>query len=136
MGSSEPEDGVAIRATDAQRREIAAALDRAYADGRLDREEYVERTQIAGSARYVDDLRGLLFDLPGADVPLPPRRASPRPAPATPTPAPVPESDLAPARGDRDVPPARTAPRVIVMALAAVVLVAVVALVLVLSRLT
>lgn len=132
-------DEAPLRATEAQRREIVAALDYAYADGQLGREEYDERTQIATSARYVDDLRGLLFDLQGVEVALPARRATPpsrrEPAssssPGAPDPSDQQSSDLATAPStELDVPGQWSTPKIMATFVGVVALVVVLVVVL------
>lgn len=131
-------DEAPLRATEAQRREITAALDYAYADGQLGREEYDERTQIATSARYVDDLRGLLFDLQGVEVDLPARRATPparrEPAsssPGTPDPDDRQSADLATAPStELDVPGQWSTPKIMATFVGVVALVVVLVVVL------
>lgn len=53
-----------IRAGDADRERVVEALRRAYSEGRLDAEEFGQRTDSAYAATYVDDLPPLLADLP------------------------------------------------------------------------
>ncbi|MGA9749138.1 MAG: DUF1707 domain-containing protein [Nocardioides sp.] len=60
-----------LRASDADRAVVLAALGDAYADGRLTKEEYDERSTEAGLARTLGDLPPLLADL----VSLDPRHA-------------------------------------------------------------
>ncbi|MGA9749137.1 MAG: DUF1707 domain-containing protein [Nocardioides sp.] len=52
-----------LRASDADRVVVLAALGDAYADGRLTREEYDERSTEAGLAKTLGDLPPLLSDL-------------------------------------------------------------------------
>jgi hypothetical protein len=52
-----------MRASDADRDIVFGALAEAYAEGRLDREEYDERTDAAHSAKTLGELPGLLDDL-------------------------------------------------------------------------
>jgi len=71
--TSEPTDvgpvaGGALRASDADRDQVAALLAAAYAEGRLTREEHDERLEQVLSARTFDDLIPLTTDL----VPLGP----------------------------------------------------------------
>jgi hypothetical protein len=69
-----------MRVSDAERNEVAEALSKHYADGRLDAAEFKERLDQAMSAKTRRDLSGLLTDLPGsspapqATAPLPRRR--------------------------------------------------------------
>ncbi len=53
-----------IRIGDAERNEVAEALSRHFADGRLDQTELQERLDRATSAKTRGDLTGLLHDLP------------------------------------------------------------------------
>jgi hypothetical protein len=68
-----------IRASDTEREQIAKLLQAAAGEGRLTPEEAGERLAQASSARYRDDLEGLVADLPPVtlEVPIgrPPRRA-------------------------------------------------------------
>jgi hypothetical protein len=66
---------LALRASDAERDEVAAALARACADGRLSPEELEARVQRAYAATSREELGALLADLPQA-------ARSPAPAPA------------------------------------------------------
>jgi hypothetical protein len=68
-----------LRVSDAERQEIADALGKHFADGRLDRDELDERVHRAMSAKTRADFAGLLDDLPPAGAPAgatvpPPRR--------------------------------------------------------------
>jgi hypothetical protein len=68
-----------LRVSQAERDEVAGALARHFADGRLTVEEYEERVEAALAARTGRDLEPLLSDLP-ADPPHDPvRPAAPRP---------------------------------------------------------
>lgn len=60
-----------IRATDANRTAVSAALDSALDSGQLDRFEHLERVRTATRATYVSELRPLLADLQGVPVDLP-----------------------------------------------------------------
>lgn len=51
------------RASDAERTAVWELLDAAYADGRLDPLEHLERTRAIPHSRYVDELRVLIDDL-------------------------------------------------------------------------
>src|SRR3712207_6730249 len=62
-----------LRASDADRDQVAEVLHAAYAEGRISYEEHSERTAAALTARTFDDLTALTADL----VP-----AAPHPAPA------------------------------------------------------
>lgn len=53
-----------LRASDAQREEVVAALARHGASGRLDPDELAERTERAYAAKTVGELNGPLADLP------------------------------------------------------------------------
>lgn len=72
-----------LRAADADREAVAAALGRALSEGRLGVDEYEERLAKAYAARTYGDLGGLTADLPGAtptrhaSVPEPARAAQP-----------------------------------------------------------
>jgi hypothetical protein len=66
--------GQAIRASDGERDQVVALLQRDFADGRLTQAELAERVGAALAARTRDQLQALTADLPGADVP-PARRA-------------------------------------------------------------
>jgi DUF1707 SHOCT-like domain len=66
-----------LRASDADRDAVVAALSEHYQAGRLSTDELEDRTGAALSARTYGELSALTADLPG---PVP---ASPRPAPAT-----------------------------------------------------
>lgn len=52
-----------LRAADQDRVVVQQVLDEAYADGRLDRAEYDERTARVGGLRYLGDVDSLLSDL-------------------------------------------------------------------------
>ena len=60
--------GQAIRASDGERDQVVALLQRDFADGRLTQAELEERVGAALAARTRDQLRALTADLPGADV--------------------------------------------------------------------
>ena len=60
--------GQAVRASDGERDQVAAQLQRHFADGRLTQAELEERVGAALAARTRDQLRALTADLPGADV--------------------------------------------------------------------
>ncbi|MDQ3156756.1 MAG: DUF1707 domain-containing protein [Actinomycetota bacterium] len=63
--SSDPRDPVSagLRATDTDRHVVTSALADAYADGRLDRGEYDERSDLAVTAKLLGDFVPLLKDL-------------------------------------------------------------------------
>jgi Domain of unknown function (DUF1707) len=65
--------GQAIRASDGERDQVVALLQRHFADGRLTQAELEERLGAALAARTRDQLHALTADLPGADT----RRARP-----------------------------------------------------------
>jgi hypothetical protein len=54
-----------VRASDSERERALRALRAHYAAGRLDAEELEERVAVAAAARYRDELRALVADLPG-----------------------------------------------------------------------
>jgi hypothetical protein len=58
--------GPAVRASDAEREQTVALLQRSFADGRLTRAELEERAGAAYAARTRAQLRDLTADLPGA----------------------------------------------------------------------
>ena len=69
--------GAEMRVSDAERSEIAEALSRHYADGRLDQAEFDERPEKAMKAKTRADLAPLLTDLPrigSTEAVEPPRR--------------------------------------------------------------
>ena len=66
--------GQAIRASDGERDQVVAQLQRHFADGRLTQAELEERVGTGLAARTRDQLHALTADLPGADV-RPARRA-------------------------------------------------------------
>jgi uncharacterized protein YndB with AHSA1/START domain len=66
--------GLAVRASDAEREETVALLQRGFADGRLTRGELEERAGAAYAARTRARLRDLTADLPDAGQ-QPPRQA-------------------------------------------------------------
>jgi hypothetical protein len=62
-----------LRASDAERNEVADKLSRHFADGRLDSAEFKERLDHAMGATTRGDLKGLFDDLPRLqDEPAPP----------------------------------------------------------------
>jgi uncharacterized protein DUF1707 len=63
-----PQAGQAIRASDGERDQIVAQLQRHFAEGRLTQAELEERVGAALAARTRDQLLALTADLPGADV--------------------------------------------------------------------
>jgi len=56
--------GPSLRVSDAERAQVADALSKHFADGRLDQPEFDERMQRAMSAKTRADLAGLFDDLP------------------------------------------------------------------------
>jgi hypothetical protein len=93
-----------IRISDADRERAAQRLHEALAEGRITLTELEERLAVVYAARYEDELRPPLADLPGSDVP------AGRPAPlAVPSDAPpvVLRADMSTIRrsGAWDVPP-------------------------------
>jgi len=67
-----------MRVGDAERDEAARALGEHFANGRLDREEYDERLELAFAARTGNDLAALFRDLPQARITSPLRPRSSR----------------------------------------------------------
>jgi len=62
-----------LRASDAERQEVADQLSRHYAEGRLDQAEFSTRLERAMGAVTRGDLDGLFHDLPvSAEAPKPP----------------------------------------------------------------
>lgn len=59
----------ALRASDLDRAAVHEVLVEAYADGRLDREEFDERSEIASQARTLGELPPLMGDLVGTRSP-------------------------------------------------------------------
>ena len=101
--------GSDLRASDAERTEVADRLSVHYGDGRLDQEEFDRRLHQAMSAVTQADLNGLFADLPDADP-----KASPASAPPPqPTGAPAGQSASELARR----PPRRLASRAIALLL-------------------
>ena len=60
--------GQAIRASDGERDQVVAQLQRHFADGRMTQAELGERVGAALAARTRGQLHALTADLPGADV--------------------------------------------------------------------
>ena len=58
-----PPANAVLRASDADRNVVQQVLVEAYADGRLDREEFDSRSEAAGAARKLGDLPPLVSDL-------------------------------------------------------------------------
>jgi hypothetical protein len=63
-----------LRASDLDRTLVQQVLDEAYADGRLDRDEYDQRSARVAGLRLLGDVRGLLSDLV-AERPAAPQRS-------------------------------------------------------------
>jgi Domain of unknown function (DUF1707) len=70
-----------MRAGDADRQRVVAALGRALGEGRLDVAEFDERATRAHAAVYLDELPPLLADLPAEPEPGPKRPGPARWAP-------------------------------------------------------
>ena len=64
-------ESASLRASDADRAVVHQVLTEAYADGRLDRDEFDARTAAAGAARTLGDLPALLEGLVPVSVPVP-----------------------------------------------------------------
>ena len=80
----------AYRLSDGERDEAISALGEAYAEGRLDAQEFEDRMAVAAAARFATDLDPLFDDLPERPrASRAPAQAQPRtrPAPAHRTPA-------------------------------------------------
>jgi hypothetical protein len=60
---------LAVRASDAEREQTVALLQRSFADGRLTQAELEERAGVAYQARTTAQLRDLSADLPAAGQP-------------------------------------------------------------------
>jgi hypothetical protein len=69
-----PIAGGSLRASDADREQVATVLSTAYAEGRLSREEHDERLSQAMSAKTFDDLIPVTHDLVVVSPPLPSTR--------------------------------------------------------------
>lgn len=63
-----PQASQAIRASDGERDQVVAQLQRHFADGRMTQAELEERVGAALAARTMDQLHALTADLPGAEV--------------------------------------------------------------------
>jgi hypothetical protein len=68
-----PHAQVAVRASDDEREQTVALLQRSFADGRLTLDELEDRVGIAYAARTRAQLSGLTADLPAAEQPPHPR---------------------------------------------------------------
>jgi hypothetical protein len=81
-----------LRASTADRERAIDVLKAAFAEGRLDQEEYTDRVGQAHASRTYGDLGALIADLPvgpfGTLTPGPPLAAGPLPVPAPPPAAP------------------------------------------------
>ncbi|QVQ51060.1 DUF1707 domain-containing protein [Spiractinospora alimapuensis] len=69
-----------VRASDADRDQVAEVLRENYAQGRLDGEELQERLEVVYGARTLADLVPLTRDLPASDLSTVGRELEPRPA--------------------------------------------------------
>ncbi|MGP0030143.1 MAG: DUF1707 domain-containing protein [Acidimicrobiales bacterium] len=72
-----PPDDTGLRASDAERNQVADKLSRHFAEGRLDSAEFKDRLDHAMGATTRGDLRGLFDDLPPLEdepAPAPSRR--------------------------------------------------------------
>jgi hypothetical protein len=69
---------VGIRASDAEREQVAKLLQTAVGDGRLTPEEAGDRLAQASAARFRDELERLVTDLPSVTRELPGARPLPR----------------------------------------------------------
>ncbi|ANE79179.1 hypothetical protein A7U43_07450 [Mycobacterium adipatum] len=71
-----------LRVSNADRAHVSGLLERAVGDGMISLDEFVERTDAALAARTRGELRAVLVDLPGMDLPgasAPVARSSARP---------------------------------------------------------
>lgn len=75
-----------MRAGDSDRQAVADKLKQAMDEGRLDLAEYDERLQRAYAAKTYGDLKGLLDDLPEANLPARAKTTEPAPTQAAPLP--------------------------------------------------
>src|SRR4051794_5444140 len=82
--SSSSAPSPAVRASDADRERVAAALRRHHLDGRLDTDELQERLGACYAAKTEAELAALVADLPGAAPPRTVRAGGPRRAPFVP----------------------------------------------------
>ena len=101
-----------LRASQADRERAIDVLKAAFAEGRLDQEEYTDRVGLAHAARTYADLGELIYDLPvgpfGTLPPAPAPAATPLPVPA-PLALPEPEPEV-PEPGPAALAPASAAP--------------------------
>jgi hypothetical protein len=79
-----------LRASHADRERAIDVLKAAFAEGRLDQDEYTDRVGLAHASRTYDDLGALVADLPvgpfGTLAPAPAPAAGPLPPPPVPAP--------------------------------------------------
>jgi hypothetical protein len=73
MSDDTPHAGLTVRASDAEREETVALLQRNFADGRLTQAELEERAGAAYVAQTRTQLRDLTADLPAARQQQPPQ---------------------------------------------------------------
>lgn len=78
-----------MRASDAERESVVAALRDAYTEGRLTLDEFTERTADAYAGRTWDDLRAVTVDLPVRPALGPKELAKPEPRELAPPQAPL-----------------------------------------------
>ncbi|MYW66061.1 DUF1707 domain-containing protein [Streptomyces sp. SID8379] len=83
--SNPSDDGLDLRASDADREQVAERLRDAMAEGRLDMDEFTERLEETYKARTYRELAPITRDLPGAGAP------APAPAPVNLVKGPLPE---------------------------------------------
>lgn len=76
-----PSGSAPMRASDQDRQEAVLALSDAFADGRLDHDEFEDRQSRALQATYLHDLDPLFADLPGRVAPA--NRPAPLPVAAS-----------------------------------------------------
>lgn len=69
-----------LRASDAERAEVADRLSKHYQEGRLDQAEFNERLDRAMSAKTRADFNGLFADLPDVSEPAGPQQQNGQPA--------------------------------------------------------
>jgi hypothetical protein len=79
-----------LRASHADRERAIDVLKAAFAEGRLNQEEYTDRVGLAHASRTYDDLGALVADLPVGPF----GTLAPAPGPLAPVPAPVPPARL------------------------------------------
>jgi hypothetical protein len=110
-----------VRVSSAERDEVASALARHYADGRLTLGEYEERVATALEARTGADLDAVLTDLPAS--PRPSARAAARPSRPGPSPSGPPLRSPRPVHGPGPFTHAGVGPGPSVVRIAAIALV-------------